>query len=221
MRVQVASVAAAVSGTQGISLAVRGVSVATSSFQQLDFQFKFGMSRPNAWSQGAFESVQMSIHSPIAGSSQFQASAYRPSFQPYALQPQVIQNGQGLSLSTTIGHHFGSPSVNNDGILLMHVQNDVSNAKRKMSIKITHPETKEELKLDELAKPKHDNGSAGTRAQFTMQLQPQPFTCGNSLLMNYFPHMQPNPFSSPSPSPISLSSTQMLPMKSRVNYLGR
>ncbi|XP_027083263.1 eukaryotic translation initiation factor 4G [Coffea arabica] len=178
------------------------------------------MSRPNAWSQGiASESVQMSIQSPIAGSSQFQESAYLPSFQPYVLQPQVMQNGQGLNFSATVGHHFGSPSVNNDGILLLHAQNDFSNAKRKMSIKITHPETKEELKLDELAKPKHDSGSAGTRAQYTMELQPQPFTCGNSHLVNYFPYMQPYPFSSPSPSPIPFSSMQMLPVKSRVNYL--
>lgn len=221
MHVQVTSVGPAVNSTQDTSISIPEVSVATSSFQKPYFQLKFGTSRPQTWTQGVTSaSVQMPVQSPIGDSSQFQESAYFPIFQPYALQSQVMHYGHGLTPPTTISSQLGSQFVNFYGNPLLNVQNDVRNANPRTSVKITHPETKEELKLDELAKPKSDSGTSGTRAHLNMQLDAQPLAYGHSHLTNYFSHMQQNPFFLHSPSTVTFSNTQMFPTKPRLNYLG-
>lgn len=85
-------------------------------------------------------------------------------------------------------------------------------------VKITHPETNEELVLENLANRRLDGGSSGQMAHHHMVLQPQSVAYGPSPPMNYFSHMQQNSFSYQSPTSVLFRNSQMLPGTSEFGF---
>uniref|UniRef100_A0A5B6Z427 Eukaryotic translation initiation factor 4G n=1 Tax=Davidia involucrata TaxID=16924 RepID=A0A5B6Z427_DAVIN len=225
VRTQVSATPVVTSKQNASTLPVSGASMAI-PFQQSQVLMQFGIPSQQIQAQGVTAtSLQLPIPLPVGNSSQVPQQVFVPSLQAHPLQPQgMMHQGQGMNFPPQIGHQLGS-QLGNLGVL-MNPQFAQQQAGKfgvpRKSVKITHPETHEELRLDKRADMNLDAGSPGAESHPNVPLQPQPVPYGPPHQMNYFPHIHPNPIFFQNPTSVPLTSTQMAPSSqaSGLNYAG-
>ncbi|XP_043715190.1 eukaryotic translation initiation factor 4G-like [Telopea speciosissima] len=198
-------------------------------FQQPQASVQFGA--PNAHIQSQMpSSVQMPMQFPVASATQVQQQVFVPSLQSHPLQPQgIMHQGQNMSFSPPMGHQLSQLQNLGIGIApqFAQPQGGKFGGPRK-AVKITHPETHEELSFDRRADSYLDGGSLGARSHPNLPPQSQPIASFTpSHQMNYYPHMQAGSYNPPSiyfqsqPS-LPLTGNQMTPgsQSARYNYPG-
>ncbi|KAK9274050.1 hypothetical protein L1049_018864 [Liquidambar formosana] len=152
---------------------------------QVPLQFGGPNPHPQIQSHGMTPtSLQMPLPMPLpmGNASQVQQQVFVSSLQHHPMQPQAIMHqGQSLSFTTQMGPQL-APQLGNMGISIPppfpQQQAGKFGAPRK-AVKITHPDTHEELRLDD--------ASLGPRSHSNVPPQSQPiasFTPGHSL--NYY-----------------------------------
>ncbi|KAF5472373.1 hypothetical protein F2P56_009095 [Juglans regia] len=170
-------------------------------------------------------SLQMPLNLPLSmgNAPQMQQPMYLPSLQHLPMQTQgLIHQAQGLSFPTQMG-----PQLGNMGISMTphypQQQGGSYGGPRKTPVKITHPETREELKLDKRADSYSDVGSAGPRSHPNVHPQSQPIpSYAPSHPISFYP---PNSYNAssifyPPQSSVPLTSSQIAASSqaSRFNY---
>ncbi|KAA8525955.1 hypothetical protein F0562_007945 [Nyssa sinensis] len=215
-----------VTSTQNTStLPVSGASMAI-PFQQSQVLMQFGIPSQQIQAQGVTaSSLQLPMPLPVGNSSQVRQQVFVPSLQAHPLQPQVMMHqGQGMNFPPQIGHQLGS-QVGNLAVVMnpQFAQQQTGNfgAPRK-SVKITDPQTHEELRLDKRTDMNLDAGSPGSESHPNVPLLPQSIPYGPSHQLNYFSHIHPNPIFFQNPTSVPLTSTQMAPSSQALgfNYAG-
>ncbi|OVA12734.1 MIF4G-like [Macleaya cordata] len=199
-------------------------------FQQPQVPVPFGPPNPQIQSQGVTAtSLQMPMPLSLGNSNQMQQQVFVPSLQSHPLQPQgMIHQGQSLSFAPQIGHQL-APQLSNMtmGMAPPFAQQQAGKfGGPRKAVKITHPETHEELRLDKRTDSYMDGGSSGTRSHPTVNPQSQPipsFTPTHQI--SYYSHMptstyNPNNIFFQSQTSLPLTSTQMTTSSpaSRYNY---
>ncbi|XP_057733472.1 eukaryotic translation initiation factor 4G-like isoform X1 [Arachis stenosperma] len=179
---------------------------------------QFGSSNPHIQSQGLpTTSLQMPIQMalPIGNTTQVQQPIFIPSLQPRPMQPQGIMNqGQNMTFTPQMGHQL-SHQLGNVGISMIqqypqqHGQKYQPGLRKTTHVKITHPETHEELRLDKRANA-YSDGSSNSRSHPNIPSQSQPGQSFAAYPMNYY---SPNSYSTNSlyyhpPNPLPLTSSQ-------------
>ncbi|KAL1293740.1 hypothetical protein AAHE18_19G093500 [Arachis hypogaea] len=178
---------------------------------------QFGSSNPHIQSQGLpTTSLQMPIQMalPIGNTTQVQQPIFIPSLQPRPMQPQGIMNqGQNMTFTPQMGHQL-SHQLGNVGISMIqqypqHGQKYQPGPRKTTHVKITHPETHEELRLDKRANA-YSDGSSNSRSHPNIPSQSQPGQSFAAYPMNYY---SPNSYSTNSlyyhpPNPLPLTSSQ-------------
>ncbi|XP_010941007.1 eukaryotic translation initiation factor 4G [Elaeis guineensis] len=195
-------------------LPIAGISMPM-AFQQPHVPLQFGGRSPQLQSQGvAASSLQMSMTLPVGNVSQVPQQMFLHGLQPHPLQPQpMMHQGQSLGFAPQMGHQL-PPQLGNLGISIptqqfAQQQPGKFGAPRKTTVKITHPETHEELRLDKRTDSYTDGGFTGQRPlpNVTSQSQPLPaFTPSH-----YYPPLQPNAYN---PSQMFFPTSTSLPLTS-------
>nr|XP_029123295.1 eukaryotic translation initiation factor 4G isoform X2 [Elaeis guineensis] len=188
------------------------------AFQQPQVSLQFGGPSPQLQSQGvAATSLQMPMTLPIGHVPQVSQQMFLHGLQSHPLQPQLMMHqGQGLSLAPQTGHQL-PPQLGNLGISIAsqqfaQQQPGKFGAPRKTTVKITHPETHEELRLDKRTDSYTDGGFTQQRSlpNVTSQSQPVP----SLFPSHYYPPLQPNTYNTaqmffPTSTALPLTSSQM------------
>ncbi|KAL6656755.1 hypothetical protein ACP70R_004535 [Stipagrostis hirtigluma subsp. patula] len=122
-------------------------------------------------------SLQMSMGLAGGNAPQVQQQLYAPSIQHHQLQQQAMMQGQ-VSYVSSAGHQFPPQLGNMHSMAQQYTQQQPNKVfgPRKTTVKITHPDTHEELKLDKRM------DSTGQRASANLTPQTQP-------VGGYAPHM--------------------------------
>jgi translation initiation factor 4G len=173
----------------------------------------------------AAPSLQMPMHMPLAmgNPSQVQPSVFVPGLQPHPMQTQgIIHQGQGMSFTTQMGPPQLPPQLSSMGIT-MSPQQGGKFGQRKTTVKILHPDTYEELRLDKRADSYSDGGSSGPRSHPNVapQSQPIPSYAPPHSLSFYSPNSyNASPIYYPPQGSVPLTSSQMAPSTQapRFNY---
>ncbi|KAK8635482.1 hypothetical protein V6N13_004218 [Hibiscus sabdariffa] len=141
---------------------------------------QFGGPNPHIRSQTT--SVQMPMHMPLPmgnGPQVMQQPIFVPGLQPHPLPPQgMMHQGQGLSFTQPLGGQL-APQLGNLGMGIAPQYSQQQGGKfsvpRKTTpVKITHPETHEELRLNKRTDTYLDGGSSGPRSHPNVPPQSQP-----------------------------------------------
>ncbi|CAN6211959.1 unnamed protein product [Urochloa humidicola] len=145
---------------------------------------QFGGHGPQLQPQIVPSSLQMSMGLTGSNAQQVPQQLYAPTMQHHQLQHQaMIHQGQGMSYVTSVGHQYppqlGNMPVNMPPQYTQQQPNKFVSAPRKTTVKITHPDTHEELKLDK----RMDSSGQRAAPNLTPQSQSQPV---NS---SYAPHI--------------------------------
>ncbi|KAJ8748755.1 hypothetical protein K2173_011309 [Erythroxylum novogranatense] len=187
-------------------------------------------SNPQIQSQGiSAPSLQMPMHVPlsIGNAPQRQQPMFVQGLQPHPMQPQgIIHHGQSLGYTTTMGPQI-PPQLSNIGIGITSQYPQQQGGKfvgprKTPAVKITDPNTHEELRLDKRADTYGDPASLGLRSHSNLPPQSQPIpSFAHSHPVSYYPNSynSNNMFFAPSSS-LSLHSNQ-IPSNSqplRFNY---
>jgi translation initiation factor 4G len=127
----------------------------------------------------------------------------------------IIHQSQGLSFTTQMGITM-SPQYSQQ-------QGGKFGVPRKTTVKITHPDTDEELRLDKRADSYSDGGSSGPRSHPNVppQSQPIPSYAPSHTMSFYTPNsFNASPMYYPPQSSVPLTSSQMAPSSQapRFNY---
>ncbi|KAF5469930.1 hypothetical protein F2P56_010487 [Juglans regia] len=198
-------------------------------FHQSKGSVQFGGPNQQIQSQSmAAASLQMPLTVPLAmgNASQVQQTMYVPGLQPLPMQTQgLIHQGQGLSFTTQMGPQL-PPQLGNMGFMTPQYpqqQGGKLGGPRKTTVKITHPDTHEELNFDKPADSYSDVGSSGPRSHPNVPPHSQPIpSYGPTHPINFYP---PNSYNASSifyrsPSSVSLTSSHIPPnsQASRFNY---
>ncbi|XP_010934513.1 eukaryotic translation initiation factor 4G isoform X2 [Elaeis guineensis] len=139
------------------------------AFQHPQVPLQFGGPSPQMQSQGAAaSSLQMPMTLPVGSIPQVPQQMFLHGLQSHPLQPQAIMHqAQGLGFAPPMGHPL-PPQIGSMGMGIATPQFSQHQpgkfgAPRKTTVKITHPETHEELRLDKRTDSYADGGSAGQR----------------------------------------------------------
>ncbi|KAH1054445.1 hypothetical protein AAZX31_08G329700 [Glycine max] len=200
-------------------------------YHQSQASVHFGGPNPQIQSQGMSSApLQMPLPMPlpIGSAAQVQQQVFVPGLQPHPIHPQgIMHQGQSMGFNPQIGpqlpHQLGNMGI---GISPQYPpqQGGKFAAPRKTTpVKITHPETHEELRLDKRTDAYSDGGSSGARPHSGMPSQSQPaqqFAASHPI--NYYPSSSysTNPLFYPTPSSLPLTSSQITPNSQppRFNY---
>ncbi|XP_057499098.1 eukaryotic translation initiation factor 4G-like isoform X1 [Actinidia eriantha] len=171
-------------------------------FNQQQIPGQFGGPIPQIQSQG----MAMPMPLPMGNAPQLQQPIFVSSLQPHPLHPQgIMPQSQGLNFTPQMGAHL-PPQLGNLGIssgpqFAAHQAGKLGVLRK--PVKITHPDTHEELRLD---------GSSGPRSHPNVP-QSQPITSvPPAHPINYYPNTyNPNSLFFPAPSSVPLTSTQINP----------
>ncbi|KAK8650473.1 hypothetical protein V6N13_140111 [Hibiscus sabdariffa] len=142
-------------------------------------------------------SMQMPMHMPLpmGNAPQVQQQVFVPGLQAHPLTPQgIMHQGQGLSFSPPIGGqlppHLGSLGM---GIAPQYSQQQGGKfgvPRKATPVKITHPDTHEELRLDKRTDTHSDSGPSGSRSHTNTnvpsQSQPIPSFAPSHSINNYY-----------------------------------
>ncbi|KAE8702023.1 Eukaryotic translation initiation factor 4G [Hibiscus syriacus] len=182
---------------------------------QVSMQF----SGPNPHIQPQTTSVQMPMHIPLPmgnGPQVVQQPVFVPGIQPHQLPPQgMIHQGQGLTFTQPFGGQL-APQLGNLGMGIAsqysQQQGGQFGVPRKTTpVKITHPETREELRLNKQTDTHLDGGSSGPRSHPNAppQSQPVPSFAPSHSVDYYSNTYNTNSMFYPPPTSFSLSSSQV------------
>ncbi|XP_042957906.1 eukaryotic translation initiation factor 4G-like isoform X2 [Carya illinoinensis] len=198
-------------------------------FHQPKGSVQFGGPNQQIQSQSmAAASLQIPLTVPLAmgNAPQVQQTMYVPGLQPLSMQTQgLIHQGQGLSFTTQMGPQL-PPQLGNMGFMTPQYpqqQGGKLGGPRKTTVKITHPDTHEELNFDKPADSYSDVGLSGPRSHPNVpHSQPIP-SYGPTHPVNFYP---PNSYNNASsifyrpPSSVPLTSSHLPPnsQASRFNF---
>lgn len=193
--------------------AKRGMPMAV-PFQQSQIHFQFNSPNPPMPSQNVVaSSLQMTMALPAGNVAQVPRQMFASNIPSHPLQPPAIMHqGQGLGFPPQLGHQvppqLGSMGV---GIAPQFPQQQPGHfSTQKRAVKITHPDTHEELKLDKRTDSHTDAGSSGQRQLQNASSQSQSLLAFNPPhQINYYkaPY-NPSQMFFPPPS-LHLTNTQM------------
>ncbi|CAN4127734.1 unnamed protein product [Withania somnifera] len=188
------SAAHAVSGMQKLSSPpFPGVPV-NPPFLQPHGPVQFGMAGAQVQHQGiTCPSFPMPIQLPVGNPNQVRHPPFVPGLQPHHMPLQgAMQHGQIMNFPPKFGHQL-SPSFGSMGVgIPPQFGQHVRKVNPRRSVKITHPDTHEELKLDEKVDMKLDGDSSGL-AHHLGGLPSPPMHYFPPQPMSFFPHVSPNP----------------------------
>lgn len=183
-------------------------------FHQPPVSVQFGGPNQQIQSQGmTANSLQMPmpIQLPI-GSTQVQQPVFVPGLQAHPMQPPgIMHQAQNMGFTPQMG-----PQLGNLGISIAAQYPQQQGGKfagpRKTPVKITHPDTHEELRLDKRADSYPDGGSSAARTHPSVsQSQPMPSFATSHPTSYYTKSYNPNPLFFPSPNSHPLTSSHMPP----------
>ncbi|CAA7406737.1 unnamed protein product [Spirodela intermedia] len=195
-------------------------------YQQAQIPIQFGGPTPQMQSQGvAGSSLPIPVSLSMGNTQTVQPQIFVPSFPPHTYQ-QGIHQGLGFppQIAPQLASQMGNLRV---GMPQQYApqQDGKFVGLRKNPVKITHPDTHEELRLDKRTDSYVDPVSSGQRLQHSnVPSQTQnvsPF--GPSHQMNYYQPLQPGSFN-PSgyylqtPASVALTSSQSGTQAARYNY---
>ncbi|KAL0923274.1 hypothetical protein M5K25_007323 [Dendrobium thyrsiflorum] len=159
-------------------------------FQQPQIRVQFRGPNPPMPSQSVVaSSLQMAL--PAGSVPQVPQQLFVPSIQSHPMQPQAIMHqGQGLGFNPQLGHQvppqLGSMGI---GIVPQFTQQQPGHfGTQRRAVKITHPHTHEELKLDRKTDSQADVGSFGQRhlQNVSSQSQSQSLPAFSPPQINYY-----------------------------------
>ncbi|KAL6323427.1 hypothetical protein AAG906_038996 [Vitis piasezkii] len=218
--VQVSSASPANQAQKPSVLPMTGISMQI-PYHQPQVSVQFSGPNPQLQSQGmTATSLQMPMPMPLqmGNASQVQQQVFVPGLQPHPLQPQgMIHQGQGLSFTTPMGPQL-SPQLGNlqMGMTPQYTQQQPGKfgGPRKTTVKITHPDTHEELRLDKRADPYLDGGSSGPSGPRSHPNLPPPSQSIPSFTPPHPINFYTNSYNAsslffPSPSSLPLTSTPL------------
>ncbi|KAI4378041.1 hypothetical protein MLD38_015582 [Melastoma candidum] len=142
-----------------------------------------------------------------------QQQIFVPGLQPHALQPHTMMHqGQGLNFGAILSSQM-PPQMGNlgMGVGTYSPQGQKFGGPRKPLVKITHPDTHQEVRFDKRMDTFAD-GSLSTRvhSNFPPQSQPiAPYSANHSV--NIYPNYGQSPLFFPATSSVPLASSQMTP----------
>ncbi|XP_012437563.1 eukaryotic translation initiation factor 4G isoform X1 [Gossypium raimondii] len=191
---------------------------------------QYGGPNPQIQSQSVTaSSMQMPIHIPLAmgNGPQVQQQVFVAGLQALPLPPQgMMHQGGGLSFTPPIGGQL-TPQLGNLGMGIAPQYSQQQGGKfgvtRKTTpVKITHPDTHEELRLDKRTDIRADGGSSVPRSHPNMPSQSQPIpSFAPSHSINYYSNSyNTNSVYYPPPSSLPLAGSQIAPNAQgpRFNY---
>ncbi|GMJ01402.1 eukaryotic translation initiation factor 4G, CUCUMOVIRUS MULTIPLICATION 2 [Hibiscus trionum] len=183
---------------------------------QPQVSMQFGGPNPHIRSQTT--SVQMPMHMPLPmgnGPQVMQQPVFVPGLQPIPLPPQgMMHQGQGSSFTQPLGGQL-APQLGNMGMGIAPQYSPQQGGKfgvpRKTTpVKITHPETHEELRLNKRTDTYVDGGSSGPRSHPNVpQSQPVPSFAPSHSVDYYSNSYNANSMFYPPPTSLPLSSSQI------------
>ncbi|KAL5973752.1 hypothetical protein ACLOJK_030408 [Asimina triloba] len=187
-------------------------------FQQQQIPLQFGAPGPQIQSQG-MAATSLQIPLPMGNASQVQQQVFVPGLQSHQLQPQAMMHqGQNMAFAHPLSHQL-APQLSNVGVGMAPPFGQPQAGKfggPRRPVKITHPETHEELKLDDRTETYTEAGSSGPRSHSSIPPQSQPipsFSAAHSV--NFYPSLQPNSYNPPvffsGATSLPLTSNQMTP----------
>lgn len=154
-----------------------------------------------------FSSYQIPMQLPGGDTNQIWQPPFIPGLQPCPLPPQGMMH-QGPVPNFPPRHDYKPRSQFGGGGVGASPQH-VGKSTASRPVRITHPETHEELILGEKVDAKPDGGTAKAPSYHNRDSHPQTFYYGPSHARNStFSHMQPNPFKQ-SPTSAMLKNSQM------------
>ncbi|KAI0489165.1 hypothetical protein KFK09_029007 [Dendrobium nobile] len=161
-------------------------------FQQPQIPLQFSGPNLQISSQGIVpSSLQMPMTLPAGNAPQVPQQLFVPNIQSHSLQPPAIMaQGQSLGYTAQLGVGI-TPQF--------HQQQPGNFGSQRKAVKITHPETHEELKLDKRTNLQTDAGTTGQRQIPNATSQSQPLPTFNQQISYY-----PAPYQSPMYYPSSL-----------------
>ncbi|KAK6240155.1 hypothetical protein QUC31_005624 [Theobroma cacao] len=171
-------------------------------------------------------SIQMPMHMPLpmGNAPQVQPQVFVPGLQAHPLPPQgMMHQGQGLSFTPPMGGQLAPQLGMSIASQYSQPQGGKFGVPRKTTpVKITHPDTHEELRLDKRTDTYSDGGSSGPRSHPNVPSQSQPIpSFSPSHSINYYSNSyNTNSMFYPPTSSLPLSSSQITPNAQgpRFNY---
>ncbi|XP_020223620.1 eukaryotic translation initiation factor 4G [Cajanus cajan] len=200
-------------------------------YHQSQASIHYGGPNPQIQSQGMSSApLQMPLPMPlpIGSAAQVQQQVFVPSLQPHPIHPQgIMHQGQNIGFSPQIGpqlpHQLGNMGIGISPQYPPQQGGKFAGPRKTTPVKITHPETHEELRLDKRADAYSDGGSSGARPHSGMPSQSQPaqqFAASHPI--NYYPptSYSANSLFYPTSSSLPLTSSQITPNSQppRFNY---
>ncbi|CAJ1948930.1 unnamed protein product [Sphenostylis stenocarpa] len=172
---------------------VTGISILT-SYHQPQAPLQFGGANTHIQSQAiSTASLQIPIPMPlpIGNATQVQHPVFVPSLQPHPMHPQrVMHQGQNINFSPQMGNHLPH-QLGNIGTGIgrqypLQQGGKFTGPRKTTHVKITHPETHEELRLDKRIDAYSNGSSSGVRSHPNIPSQSQPVKSFPAQPMNYF-----------------------------------
>ncbi|XP_027927370.1 eukaryotic translation initiation factor 4G-like isoform X2 [Vigna unguiculata] len=200
-------------------------------YHQSQASVHFGGPNPQIQSQGMSSApLQMPLPMPlpIGSATQVQQPVFVPNLQPHPIHPQgIMHQGQNMGFTPQIGpqlsHQLGNMGIGIGPQYPPQQGGKFAGPRKTTPVKITHPETHEELRLDKRADAYSDGGSSGVRPHSGMASQSQPaqqFAASHPI--SYYPSSSygTNSLFYPTASSLPLTSSQITPnsQPSRFNY---
>ncbi|XP_009619115.1 eukaryotic translation initiation factor 4G-like isoform X1 [Nicotiana tomentosiformis] len=142
-----------------------------------------------------------------------------PGLQPHHMQLQgAMHQGQMMNFPPKFGHQLSSQFGSTGFGISPQFGQHVRNVNPRRSVKITHPDTKEELRLDEKVDMRLDGGSSGLAIHHLGGLPSQPMHYGPSRPINFFPHVQPSPIFLQNPTSVPITNSLVAPCAPALGY---
>ncbi|KAL8091996.1 eukaryotic translation initiation factor 4G-like [Apium graveolens] len=187
-------------------------------FHQQHIPVQFGNPNPQLQSQSMVNSsmpMPMGMPFPMGNPSQVQQQLYIQGLPPHMMPPQgVMHQGQGVNFSSQMGTqlpHMGNMGMNINPQFSQQQPGNFGGARK--TVKITHPDTHEELSLSKRTDTYKESGSSAPRSHTNIPPQSQPIS---SFPPGRPSNFYPNSYSQGSvfytgPNSLHLSSNQVPP----------
>ncbi|KAI9100848.1 hypothetical protein K1719_024210 [Acacia pycnantha] len=173
------------------SVAMTGISMAMPYHYQSQAPVQFGGPNPQMQSQG-MPAASLPMPIPMGNVAQVQQHGFFQGLQPLPIHPPgIMHQGQNLSFSSQMSpqmpHQLGNMGIN---LNPQYSQQQVSAPRKTTTVKITHPETRKEVRLDfdKRADSQSDGTSSSARSYPSVSSQSQPVqSLATSHPLNYYP----------------------------------
>lgn len=192
-------------------------------FHQPQVPVQFGVPNPQIQSQG-MTATSLPMPFQMGNVPTLQQQVFVQSLQPHPMQPQgIMHQGPNLNFTTSMGPQL-PPQLGNMGISnnLQFTQQQVAKfGPTRIPVKITHPDTHEELRLDRRPDMLRDVGSTGPKSRPNVPPSQPVASIKPPHSMNYYTNSyNPNSPYFPGSSSIPLTSSQINPSSQapRISY---